>query len=252
MIIVKAGGSAITHKSEPYSPNESTIASVAEQLSQTSRSDGGMILVHGVGSFGHPLAKEHDLGHGYDGTEEGLMGAMFTHYWVDELSQRFIKAIIDHGVPALRCRPTTSFVTKSRRIVDFYSEPIGKYLEMGIVPVFHGDVPADRDQGFSVLSSDQIAVFLARHFGARKVIFGMDVPGLLREGETVPELGFGAIPEFMEFVSDNNDASGGLQKKLQEIQALEGSGIEVRLIGLGEPGALLRAIEGEVVGTLIR
>ena len=123
---------------------------------------------------------------------------------------------------------------------------------MGIIPVFHGDVPADRDQGFSVLSSDQIAVFLARHFGAKKVIFGMDVPGLLRKGEALPELGFGGIPDFMEFVSDNHDASGGLQKKLQEIQTLEGSGIEVQLIGLGEPGALLQAIEGEAVGTLIR
>ncbi|MDP6662348.1 MAG: isopentenyl phosphate kinase [Candidatus Thalassarchaeaceae archaeon] len=252
MIIVKAGGSAITNKSEPYTPDEGTIASVAEQLSQATRANRGMILVHGVGSFGHPLAKEHDLGRGYDGTEEGLMGSLFTHYWVDELSQRLIKAMIDHGVPALRCRPTTSFVTKSRRIADFYSEPIEKFLEMGIVPVFHGDVPADRDQGFSVLSSDQIAVFLAMHFGAGKVIFGMDVPGLLRDGERVPELGFGEIPGFMEFVSDNHDASGGLQKKMQEIQALEGSGIEVQVIGLGEPGALLRAIEGETVGTIIR
>jgi isopentenyl phosphate kinase len=248
VIVIKAGGSAITHKRQPYTLNEVAIDNLARQLSHV-RED--LILIHGVGSYGHPPAKKYQIGLGHDGTRERLMGLMLTHYWVDELSQRLIRVLLDHGLVALRCRPTTFFVTEKGRIVDFYPEPIETFVGLGIVPVLHGDGPADRAQGFSVLSGDQIAVYLARHFGARKVIFAMDVPGVLRGGELVPEVAFDAIPDVQKHILDNDDASGGLRRKLEEIKALSGTGIPVQLVSLHEEEALLDAVRDQQVGTLI-
>ena len=249
MIIVKAGGSAITYKKKPYALNEDVMKNVASQLAQI---DERVILVHGVGSFGHPLAKKYRIGSGYDGTREKLMGLMLTHYWVDELSPRFIKILIDNDVPALRCRPTTLFITKKGRIEDFYSEPIERFLEMGMIPVLHGDGPADREQGFAILSGDQITTFLARRFKARKVIFGMDVPGVLKDDKIIPEIKFEDIPDISKIVFDNHDASGGLGKKLEEVQKLADMNIKVQLVSLCDPDTLVRATKDQGIGTLIK
>ncbi len=248
MLIIKAGGSAITYKDRPFTLNEPVMTSVAHQLGEIEER---AILIHGVGSYGHPPAKKYRIGRGDDGTHARLMGLMLTHYWVDELSQRFTKILIDHDLPALRCRPTTFFVTEGGRIVDFYAEPLARFLAMGMLPVLHGDGPADRAQGFAILSGDQIATYLARHFGARKVIFGMDVPGLLRDGEVIPELGFADLPEVKRLALDNRDASGGLRRKLDEIGTLAGAGIPVQLVGFTSPGTLLAAAHDQRVGTLI-
>ena len=249
MIIIKVGGSAITNKNDAYTLNEDIMKNVARQLAQINER---LILIHGVGSYGHPLAKQYKIGSGYDGSHERLMGLMLTNYWVDELSQRFTKILIDHGLVALRCRPITFFITKKGRIDDFYSEPIEKFIEMGIIPVLHGDGPVDREQGFSILSGDQIATFLAKHFKARKIIFGMDVPGILIDEQVVPEMKFEEIPAVKNHVLDNQDASGGLRKKLEEVEALENMNIEVQLVGLYDPEALLQAIQDQRIGTLIK
>lgn len=249
MLVIKVGGSAITNKKVPYSLKEDVINNVARQLAQI---DEPLILIHGVGSFGHPPAKKYKIGGGYDGTHERVMGLMLTHFWVDELSQRFIKVLLDYDLAALRCRPTTVFVTDQRRIVEFFAEPLERFVQMGMIPVLHGDGPADRSQGFCVLSGDQIAVFLAKHFGARKVIFGMDVPGVLKDQEIISEMGFDQIPYLQEFIIENHDASGGLHKKLLEIQQLAGSGIPAQLVGLEEPDTLLKAAQNQLIGTTIQ
>lgn len=248
MLIIKAGGSAITDKGHPYTERRNVMNSLAQQLTQI---DEKIILTHGVGSYGHPPAKTFQIGKGYDGTRSRLMGLMITHYWVDELSQTFTRILIDHEIPALRMRPTTMVVTQQRRIVEFNSEPMERFLDMGIVPVLHGDGPADRTQGFCVLSADQLVTFFARRFRARKVIFGMDVPGILDQNQTLSRVTFEDLPEIRKMISDNRDASGGLAQKCAEIETLKGTGIEIQLISLLQPGTLLAAVRDEDVGTKI-
>lgn len=248
MLVIKIGGSVITNKKDPFSFNEDVIQNIAKQLTQINEK---VILVHGVGSFGHPLAKKYRIGAGYDGTDERLMGLMLTHYWVDELSQRITKILIDSGLVALRCRPTTLFVTDNGRIVEFFAESIESFIQMGMIPVLHGDGPSDRTRGFSILSGDQITIFLAKYFKARKVIFGMDVAGIFSEKTLVKAATFDEIPHLQTFIRDNHDASGGLHRKLSEIQQLNGANIPVQLVGLKEPAALLNAVNNDPIGTTI-
>jgi isopentenyl phosphate kinase len=248
MLIIKAGGSAITDKSQPYTIRLEVIQNLAEQLREINEP---IILAHGVGSYGHPPAKKYRIGHGFAGTAESRLGFLLTHYWVDELSQRFTKIMLDASVPVGRLRPTELFVTENRRIATFFAEPLERYLEMGIIPVLHGDGPTDRKQGFCILSSDQIAVYLARYFQARAVIFGMDVDGVLENGETVPFIAYRDLPEWQEKILKSTDASGGLPKKLGEIEALKDLNMPVKIINLLKPGTLLQAVKGEATGTHI-
>jgi isopentenyl phosphate kinase len=248
MLIIKAGGSALTDKSVPFSFRKAAVQALAEQLRQIPEP---MILAHGVGSFGHPPAKQYKIGLGDDATDERRQGLTITQYWVDELAQRIIKILIDAHLPALLSAADMVFVTEDRRIVEFHAEPIQRYLAMNLIPVLHGDGPVDRLQGFSVLSADQIVVYLAKFFAARKVIFAMDVPGILRQGRTITRLSFSDLPRVQKEIIAGNDASGGLIKKLQEISALAGSGIDVQLVSLLEENSLLAAAQDESTGTLI-
>ncbi|MBN1542159.1 hypothetical protein JW992_08410 [candidate division KSB1 bacterium] len=77
MLIIKAGGSAITHKQQPYQANEAAMRHLAQQLA---RLEEPVILVHGVGSYGHPPAKQYRIGLGADGSRERNYGLAVTHF----------------------------------------------------------------------------------------------------------------------------------------------------------------------------
>ena len=60
MIIIKLGGSVICDKAVPYSFNENVVAMIADELKAFIPRH-QFIIVHGGGSFGHPLAKKFDI-----------------------------------------------------------------------------------------------------------------------------------------------------------------------------------------------
>ncbi|MBN1542158.1 hypothetical protein JW992_08405 [candidate division KSB1 bacterium] len=167
------------------------------------------------------------------------------------MTQILLGFLIQANLPAVQCRASSMFVTEQRRIVAFHREPVERYLDLGLIPVIHGDGPADRHQGFCVLSGDQIAVDLARRFRARKVIFCMDVPGILRDGRVIEHLRYDEIDDLQRHIADNHDASGGLAAKLLEIQTLRPAGIPVQLVTLHNADALTAASRNENIGTLI-
>jgi isopentenyl phosphate kinase len=53
VLVIKAGGSAITYKSRPYTANKKAMHNLASQLAGLNEP---VILIHGVGSYGHPPA----------------------------------------------------------------------------------------------------------------------------------------------------------------------------------------------------
>ena len=248
MIVFKAGGSAITDKSQPYTARTRVMEQIAKEL-MISREQ--LILAHGVGSYGHPPAKTYQIGKGDDGTAERKLGLSITRYHVEELSLIFLQKLIDQHIPAIRLQPAALFTMNNRRISGFFPEPLQRFLDLGFLPVLFGDGPVDRSQGFCVLSADQTIVFLAKHFKARKILFGMDVPGILDQGTTIPHLFYHELDSLIETISENHDASGGLKNKLQEIKTCAGTGITVQLISLLEPNSLAAAIRDEPVGTLV-
>ena len=54
--LLKLGGSLLTDKNQPSSLREDVINRAIEQIIESNKN---IVLIHGGGSFGHPIAKEY-------------------------------------------------------------------------------------------------------------------------------------------------------------------------------------------------
>ena len=61
LILLKLGGSLLTDKDKPNSIRKDVVKSAIQQIINA---DEKIILIHGGGSFGHPLAKKYNISEG--------------------------------------------------------------------------------------------------------------------------------------------------------------------------------------------
>ncbi len=177
LTVIKLGGSVLTDKSRPYSLMEERIREIGKELGEVFER---MIIVHGVGSFGHPPVKEYHLYRGYESGED-LVNLAHTQSLVFILRTRLADALRSQGIPAMIFLPSSVIVAENEKIKEFYSEPIEKFLDLGMVPLIGGDMVYDEVRGFSVCSGDTIALHLAARLNAKRLIFVSDVNGIYTE-----------------------------------------------------------------------
>ncbi|MBA7557497.1 Acetylglutamate kinase [subsurface metagenome] len=88
-------------------------------------------------------------------------------------------------------------------------------LEMGIIPVLHGDVILDENAGFRILSGDQLVVYVAKEFNAGRVGVGTDVSGVLNDtGEVIRKITPAEVEELSIDGSVHVDVTGGMKEKV--------------------------------------
>jgi len=94
--ILKIGGSVLTDKSREGKLNRKEVARIAREIA--SGDVKSLILIHGAGSFGHPIAKKFGLdvpgGQNY-------AGATLTHEMVKELNRAVVQKLIENGIVAI-------------------------------------------------------------------------------------------------------------------------------------------------------
>lgn len=242
MIIVKLGGSLITDKAKPLVAREDVIRRVCEELKTAYPN---MIITHGTGSFGHPLALRYRIHKGFHGKEEERIGISETKYWVNNLTQMVLRALLDAGIPAFPFHPSSLGVMEDGKFVEFNFEPIRGYLKMGIIPVIPADGPYDRKKGALIASGDYLAEVLAREFKPSMVIFAMDEDGIMFEGNVIRELTLKQLEEFLEKIQVGEDATGGLKGKLKHVVNILRLGIPVKLVNGLVNGRLKNLLEGK-------
>ena len=251
MIIIKTGGSAITDKTSPFTPRHHVIKEVAEQVSRFS---GEIIMVHGGGSYGHPLAKEYHLQLGFS-TPSQVIGVSRTRLSMTDLNTLVVSALIESGIPAVSIQPSACFTCRETRISVSFLDPVRNLLNLPAVPVLYGDVVTDETMGFCILSGDQIVSYLASAFHPEKVIFGLNTDGLYTKDPVHEDAHLLKRISFSDLATisggETGDVTRGMKGKLAEISRLGGKGIEVNLINLTKKGRLLGALQGRVEGTTI-
>lgn len=253
MIVVKLGGSVITDKSKPLSFNEDVSRRLADEILYTGLKD--VILVHGGGSFGHYIASTYGLNKVVKPISQAPPGLLETHMSMRRLTDRLVGVFSSKGLRIYPISASSIMVARRGRIDSIYLEPIKLSFKIGLIPLLHGDVVFDYEDGFSIISGDQVAVRLALEFKACKVIFVVDVDGVY-DGDPRSE-GASLIRELkIEFLevfpvdSGSIDVTGGMISKLREASILVEKGIEVYIINGLKPGRLYRAIMGfDVEGT---
>ncbi len=251
LVILKLGGSIVTKKAEDAADvNEEHLARLAKETAAFLKKhpDTRLVVVHGAGPFGHVPAKRYRLAEGITEPWQ-IEGVSVTHQSMEGLNSRVAAALQQAGVPAVSFQPSAGGILSGGTLVSFPTEVVKKMLDNGLVPVGYGDVLVDNQTGFNILSGDHLAPYLARELGATRVILATDVDGVLdKDGNVVAEI----TPESDDALSDlsvrGTDVTGGMKRKIEELLALAGDGIDAHIVNGAKKGVVQEALGGSFDG----
>lgn len=257
MQVLKLGGSVITVKDEPMTEDQDNVRRLCEEVKAAWPMP--LIIVHGGGSFGHPVASKYGIADGFT-SERQVPGFARTHQAMVMLNSIVVDELLDLGMPAVSVTPSSFITTSDGRIdaVDFWI--VGRLVVRGILPVLYGDAVLDRKKGFGILSGDQLAVRLATELGASRLVFGVDVDGvftsnpkLVPDARLIERLPLEKLEGFIKIGrSLTTDVTGGMLGKVSEAMEAVEAGVEVQIVNATKRDVILKAMRGEpVTGTTL-
>ncbi|MFA5932535.1 MAG: isopentenyl phosphate kinase [Microgenomates group bacterium] len=258
LFIIKLGGSVITYKDSSIPKiRTSVINRLAKEIKHIKDEiNCRVIIVHGVGSFGHPAAKKYNLSKGMT-TKEEKYGYCLMEAQDLELNSKILSAFIKFKIPAIGFSPHSFITTSNKNFSGFDTSIIEGYLHQDIVPVLHGDAVLDKKLGCSILSGDISVSFLAKKLKADKIIFVSDVDGIFDidpkknpNAKLIPLINNKNLNEVLLGLTPNNkdDVTGEMKGKVLEIQKYL-SNIPVLVVNGYKPKTLIKAVSGEAIGT---
>ncbi|MDP7282335.1 MAG: isopentenyl phosphate kinase [Candidatus Undinarchaeales archaeon] len=247
LIFVKLGGSAITEKTRENTLNPIILEQAANELSECEHK---LLIGHGGGSFAHPVAEKYNVQEGM--ITQGTNGFNKTRENVMKLGSLVLNALKTAGMPAVYVPSFACTLMKNGKVNEIFTSPIERYLSLGEVPVLPGDVCLDSKIGCSIASTEMLFKFLAEKLKPSRIIIGTNVDGVLdKKNNVIPEVTEKNLDKILENVEETEtiDVTGGMRHKVEELMA---TGIETQIINLKTPTLLQRAIDGEIVGTVIK
>ncbi len=259
-IIIKLGGSVITNKRRPLSTRKRVIKRLGLEIKKflQNNPDEKIILVHGGGSFGHPLAKKFIDERGYfdDDAFVRIIHVM------RELNQIVCKILIDVGLQVYPIQTSCVFRYERGGLVFLSQNLLEEALNRNLTPLLHGDIVIC-DSGYTILSGDTIVAYLAKSFGSKRVFFVTDVSGIFLDFEKkkiIRKISIGSIkskirshlpeiPSILEY--GVFDVTGGIRTKLVEFTKYGQPGLIITILNGLKPGNLYKSLSGHRLGTRI-
>jgi isopentenyl phosphate kinase len=257
-IVLKIGGSVITDKNGELAARMQEMHRLVEEIQRANVRN--LIIVHGGGSFGHPVAQQYAIKEGFR-EENQKIGFAETHHVMTVLNGLFMDALIWRNVPAVSITPSSCIITKKGRIQCFEEDPLKMLSKMGFLPVMYGDAIFDTELGFTILSGDQLVSYIATRFNAERIIIGVDVDGLYNADPRVEKTAkmFRHLTLAELKILQNKlgkptacDVTGGMFGKIAELMPAIEQGIPATIVNATKPNYIYKALKGEKVeGTLI-
>jgi isopentenyl phosphate kinase len=256
--IVKLGGSVITRKEKAFTPNRPAINRLAEELAEAQLPS--LILIHGGGSFGHPVARKYRIVEGYTGPGQRI-GFAKTRQAMMTLNQLVIDAFVRQALPVVAVQPSACMTTKGGRLHHFDVTVLHHFLRLGFIPVLYGDAVIDLDAGVTILSGDQLAAALATAFHAEQTVIAVDVDGLFTDDPKVnpnatliPRISLEGVKGLLNRIDEAKtvDVTQGMRGKITALIPAVACGSQIDLVNASVAGRLAKALKGEkVTGTKI-
>jgi isopentenyl phosphate kinase len=245
MILVKLGGSIITNKQKPLTPNLSALGKIATQLKKVREP---IIVVHGGGSFGHYWSVRYNM---HTKPEKyNKKGVAVIKNSMVELNKIILSSFLKHDLNPY-CLPPTDFMFGDKPDLKKIKE-IVKIAKDGLVPVSHGDVLWHGKNKFYILSGDRIIGILAKVLKPRLVIFVLNVDGVYSDMKS-KKLLYEIKGQKTSISKVGMDVTGGMTRKIKESTMISKSGIDVFLVNGNKPERIVNAIKGKKFeGTLFR
>ncbi len=249
LTIVKLGGSAITNKAVECTPDLATIQSSVHQLSFF---DKPLVLLHGAGSYGHPIVKRAQLQEGLRKRSQ-LRAIGETELCLDQLARIIQVSLLRENMRFVPLGPISFLTLNVGRVEGFFIEPLRRAMKVGLIPVIHGDLAFDSKKGVSVISADQLASRIGMEFKGARVLFGCDVDGVFTEyamssgpRETINIVDKKNARQVLTSLrkSAGKDVTGGMYGKVREALALARRGRASFIFNLKKKGMLAKALAG--------
>jgi isopentenyl phosphate kinase len=257
-VVLKIGGSVITDKNGELAARTQEMNRLVEEIQRANVQN--LIIVHGGGSFGHPIAQQYAIKEGFK-EESQKIGFAETHHVMTVLNGLFMDALIWRGVAAVSITPSSCIMTKKGRIQCFEETPLRTLTKMGLLPVMYGDAVFDTELGVTILSGDQLVSYIAEKFNAERIIIGVDVDGLYdgdpkveKTAKMFTHLTLAELRKLQNKLGKPTacDVTGGMFGKIAELMPAIEQGISVTIVNATKPNYVYKTLKGEAVhGTVI-
>jgi isopentenyl phosphate kinase len=234
----------ITDKSKPFSYRPDVVSALSEEIAS---SDQKVVVVHGGGSFGHVVAKQHGISS--EAGEAPAVGVAQTRGAMYELDRMVCKTMIEFKLNPYPFSPfDVAFKAGSAQLASW----LRGLLKEGLTPVTFGDVSLTPG-GFRVLSGDVIMQHLAKVLSPERCVFALDVDGVYEPNSRViiPELSPSKIRRMG--VPEGDDATGGMKSKLEAASRIASLGTKVCFVSGYRRNEFSKALRGlDFYGTVVR
>lgn len=249
VVLIKVGGSSITQKAVKETLNVEALNWFVRTISQLEGLS--FVLVHGAGSFGHHMAKEHGLrgqteppkimvDSDIETKRERMRGLSRTRLSVQKLNQAIVSAFLEQGQAAVGISPCFGVPGVQAHgggetAKTLLRETVKLSVDAGLIPILHGDACLYGKDGAGILSGDTVTEILGRASWVSHVVFLTDVDGvftadpnkavnavLLRDltVDTVSAKITSTEALNASGSSHDHDVTGGLQVRLRTFGAL--------------------------------
>ncbi len=276
LAILKLGGSIITQKSTLGGIRYDVVKRIAKEIARAAQ-DTRIVIVHGGGSFGHPLARlYHIYGRGKRAPPQVTdgrwrrEGASAIQRSMLRLNAYLIGALVDAGLPALSVPGGILAELHDGELHSFHPGSIERYLESGLLPVTFGDVAPDRRRGVAIVSGDTLMLALAKQLKPDVMVFATDQDGIHTadpakhaDAELLTDTGPEELRDLARSMVGKDraggdgdlkrDATGGMALKMMELADAAEHGVEGHVVNGLSSGRIEAALRGETTtGTTVR
>jgi isopentenyl phosphate kinase len=262
IVFLKLGGSLITDKMRVEYARVRVIRRLAREIktARDLRPDLQLVLGHGSGSFGHVAAKKYGTRSGVK-DRSGWRGFTEVAAAAARLNQIVTDIFVAEGVPVISLPPSASARCEDGELIYLDTFGLRMALEHGLTPLVQGDVAFDTVRGATIVSTEDVFVYLARELKPGRVLLAGEVAGVYAAadltGNVIEIITPATADRYAAALggSHGTDVTGGMKGKVH--QMLEWvqyqPGLSVRIFSGAKPGAVRRVLIDPAcaIGTVI-
>ena len=223
-VFLKLGGSLITDKTQIEHAHKTAIRRLAREIKAAldARPDLQLVLGHGSGSFGHVAAKKHGTRDGVQ-DQSGWLGYAEVAAAAARLNQIVTDVFVAEGVPVVSVPPSASARCEDGTLSYLDTFAVRTLLQNGLVPLMQGDVALDTVRGATIVSTEDVFIYLVRELQPMHILLAGEVTGVFENadmsGAIIPVITLGNVAQYAAALggSHGTDVTGGMLGKVQQM-----------------------------------
>ena len=261
LYFLKLGGSLITDKNKIRQPHREILNRLCQEISIAYHTDPALRLIigHGSGSYGHVTGQKYGTRQGVN-DKKGWQG--FGEVWKDAraLNQIVVESLLEAGLPIIAFPPSASITSTNRQVIAWDLAPIQAAISAGLIPLVNGDVVFDTHLGGTILSTEELFIYLAMALKPERILLAGIEPGVWADFPTCTHLIERITPANLAVFSKNltgshaTDVTGGMVNKVDIMLTLISrmDNLQASIFSGLQPGLVKQALLGDLPGTVIR